>query len=45
MCSPTAALALQGAGAVNSAVGAYYASSGQRAALNLQADLAESSGK
>lgn len=41
MCSPTAALALQGAGAVNSAVGAYYSAGAQKSALNLRADLDE----
>jgi len=45
MCSPTAALGLQGVGAINSTVGSFYAASGQRAALGLQADLAEISAK
>lgn len=45
MCSPTAALSLQGAGAINSTVGSYYAAGAQRSALELQADLAEVSAK
>jgi hypothetical protein len=45
MCSPTATLALQGASAINSTVGSFYAASGQKAALGLQADLSEISAK
>lgn len=41
MCSPGAMMAIQGASAANSAVGAYYSAQGQQGQLRQQADLAE----
>jgi hypothetical protein len=41
MCSPTAALAAQGAGAVNQSVGAYYSAASQKSQLRAQAAMAE----
>lgn len=41
MCTPAAALAAQGAGAVSSAVGSVYAAKSQRSALALQADMSD----
>jgi hypothetical protein len=41
MCNATAALAMQGAGAASSALGAYYGAQSSKATLNFNADLAD----
>ena len=45
MCSPTAALAMQGAGAASSALGAYSSTQASKSSLNLQATLADINAK
>lgn len=45
MCTASAALAAQGAGAASSAVGSYYSAAASKRDLNLRADLAEINAK
>jgi len=45
MCTPTASIAGQGAGAASQAVGAYYQAQGQRSNLRFQAEMAEINAK